>query len=213
MQLVQFNDVAILKFPEFRYGAEDYHILSGKIKNAKTLIVDLRGDPGGYVVSLKWFLGMFFDKDLKVFDRVERRKTKSEIVKSEHHMYFPGRVMVLVDSKSSSAAELFARIMQLEKRGTVIGDLSSGYVMEAEGFPFFSSGVDYWANITIANLIMADGKSIEHRGVTPDEPMFPQPTDLESGRDPVLAHAAGEAGVALTPEAAGKLFPYEWPKD
>lgn len=41
--------------------------------------------------------------------------------------------------------------------------------------------------------------------------MFPQPVDIEAGRDPVLAHAAQEAGV--TPEAAGKLFLYEWPKD
>lgn len=213
MQVVEFNDVAILKFPEFRYGAEDYHTLSGKIKNAKTLIVDLRGDPGGAVVSLEWFLGMFFDKDTKICDRVERKKTKPEIVKSQHHMYFPGKVIVLVDSNSSSAAEIFARVMQLEKRGTVVGDLSSGYVMESEGFPYFSSGVDYWVSITIANLIMNDGKSIEHRGVTPDEPIFPQPADIEAGRDPVLAHAAQKAGVTLTPEAAGKLFLYEWPKD
>jgi C-terminal processing protease CtpA/Prc len=53
------------------------------------LIVDLRGDPGGAVVSLEWFLGMFFDKDTKICDRVERKKTKPGIVKSQHHMYFP----------------------------------------------------------------------------------------------------------------------------
>jgi C-terminal processing protease CtpA/Prc len=103
--------------------------------------------------------------------------------------------------------------MQLEKRATVIGDRSSGLVMEASNFDFFSSGVDYGAEITIANLIMSDGKSLEHRGVNPDETLFPDPSDLAAGRDPVLAHAAQELGVGLTPELAGKLFPYEWPKD
>ena len=76
-----------------------------------------------------------------------------------------------------------------------------------------SSGVDYGAEVTIANLIMADGQSIEHRGVSPDEVVLPQAADLGSGRDPVLAHAAGEAGASISPEDAGKLFPYEWPKE
>ena len=49
--------------------------------------------------------------------------------------------------------------MQLEKRGTVIGDRTSGSVMEATEFYFASSGVDYGAEVTVANLIMNDGKT------------------------------------------------------
>ena len=212
MQLEQFGDVGVLKIPEFFYGADTVYNLGGKIRNDKALIVDLRGNPGGSVETLKYLLGMFFDKDVKMCDRVERKKTSAEIIKHEHHIYFPGKLIVLVDSASASASEIFARVIQLEKRGTVLGDLSSGYVMEAEGFSFFSSGVDYGAEITVANPIMTDGKSLEHHGVKPDEMLVPQPTDLESGRDPVLSHAAEELGVAITPEVAGKLFPYEWPK-
>jgi len=144
---------------------------------------------------------------------VERKKTSPEVPKSEHSIYFPRKLIVLVDSESASAAEIFARVMQLEKRGTVIGDHTSGSVMEAIGVYLFGSGVDYVAEITIANLIMADGKSIEHLGVNPDEVVLPKLADLESGRDPVLAHAARELGVTISPEDAGKLFPYRWPKE
>jgi carboxyl-terminal processing protease len=213
MQYAQIGDLVILKFPWFYYNADDFYTLSGKIRKGKALIVDLRGNPGGAVDTLKNFTGMFFDHDVKLYDKVERKKTSPEVAKSERHIYFPGKVSVLVDSGSASAAEIFARVIQLEKRGTVIGDRSSGSVMEATGFYYASSGVDYGAEVTIANLIMTDGKSLEHNGVNPDEVSLPQPDDLRSGRDPVLARAAQELGVTLSPEAAGKLFSYEWPKE
>jgi len=213
MQLVQLGNVGVLKFPWFEYDVNDFYALGDKIRKDQALIVDLRGNPGGSVRTLKYFIGMFFDHDVKLFDRVDRKKTSPEVAKSEHHIDFRGKVIVLVDSESASAAELFARVMQLEKRGTVIGDRTSGSVMEATSLYFTSSGVDYGAEVTIANVIMADGQGIEHRGVNPDEVTLPQPTDLASGRDPVLAHAAGEAGVTMSPEDAGRLFPYEWPKE
>ncbi|MGA7220584.1 MAG: S41 family peptidase [Candidatus Sulfotelmatobacter sp.] len=213
MQWVQFGNVAIVRLPWFFYPADDFYTLGHKIRDDEGLIVDLRGDPGGSLETLRYFLGMFFDHDVKVFDTVGRKKTSPEMAKQERAIYYPGKLIVLVDSQSASASEIFARVVQLEKRGTVIGDRTSGSVMEATGYYFASSGVDYGAEVTIANLIMTDSKSLEHQGVNPDEVAFPHPDDLESGRDPVLARAAKEFGVILSPEAAGKLFPYEWPKD
>jgi C-terminal processing protease CtpA/Prc len=66
MQLVQLGDVGILKFPWFYYPVSDFYGLSGKIRKDQALIVDLRGDPGGAVETLKYFIGMFFDHDVKL---------------------------------------------------------------------------------------------------------------------------------------------------
>jgi C-terminal processing protease CtpA/Prc len=159
-------------------------------------------------------LGQVFDHDVKLADRVSRKDTKPIIAKTAGHSAFAGKLIVLINSQSGSAAELFARVIQLEKRGQVIGDQSAGAVMEARDFDEFlgtDSKIYYGFSITSANLIMKDGKSLENTGVTPDEQIIPTAQNLAENNDPVLAHAFQAAGVTLDPTAAGKLFPYEWP--
>ena len=133
------------------------------------------------------------------------------MLKSRQKDHFPGKLIVLIDSQSGSASEIFARLIQLEKRGVVLGDVSAGAVMQSLTHPFkMIAGIDneihYHASITNADVVMSDGKSVEHVGVTPDELILPTADDLRNGRDPVLARALELAGVKMSPADAWKMF-------
>ena len=209
------DDLMILKFPAFAFNESEIRDLIGRARKHKALIIDLRDNGGGSVDTEKYLLEGLFENNVEVAKRVSRKDTKPLMEKFHPHDPFGGKLAVLVDSNSASASEILARVVQLEKRGTIVGDRSSGKVMESVRNSYAAGMgvmVFYGASITEADVIMSDGKSLENVGVTPDEIMLPTAADIAAGRDPVLAHAAEMMGVKITSEEAGKLFPYEWPK-
>ncbi|HXW61805.1 MAG TPA: S41 family peptidase [Candidatus Acidoferrales bacterium] len=212
-QYVEIGDVMIWKMPEFFLEDSEVDRFFGVAQRHRTLILDLRGNPGGAITTLERMVGNVFDHDLKIADRIARKEQKPQIAKTRGDRAFGGRMIVLVDSRSASAAELFARVTQLEHRGTVLGDRTSGSVMEARIYRY-SQGMDtkifYAFSVTDADLVMNDGRSLEHVGVTPDEIVLPSAQDLADNRDPVLARAAGLAGLKMNTSEAAKLFPLEW---
>jgi C-terminal processing protease CtpA/Prc len=212
-RIVERGNVAIWKLREFDLDFTEVEHFIGIARKHKGLVLDLRGNGGGRVDTLKVMLGYLMDHDVKIADRVERKDTKELIAKRKGNP-FTGKLIVLVDSGSASASELLARVVQLEHRGTVVGDATAGAVMESRIYPE-SRGVDtkffYDFSVTEANLMMRDGKSLERTGVIPDELVNPTGPELAAGRDPVLAHAVELAGGTLEAEEAGKLFPFEWP--
>ena len=208
------KELMILKLAAFSPSGSDALRMIDKAREHDWLIVDLRGNSGGALSTLHELLGSVFESDVKIANRVTREMNEQVLAKGSHHKAFSGRLIVLVDSRSASASELFARVIQIEKRGIILGDRTFGSVMEALYYghrtgtaPFFL----YGTSVSTAELVMSDGKSLEHTGVTPDETILPTIADLANDRDPVMARAAQIAGVALSPEDAAKFFAYEWP--
>lgn len=203
------EELIIWKMISFEVPASQIDDAMNKVRKFKTLILDLRDNPGGYEEALLRLAAHFFDHDLKLGEMKRRKETKPLMVKSLKDRAFKGRIIVLVDSNSTSAAEALARVVQLEKRGIIIGDRTTGKVMRSIYYPL-QTGIDravlFGVSITDADLIMSDGKSLEQIGVTPDEIVLPSPTDLATRRDPTLARAAEMAGVKIDPEKAGALF-------
>lgn len=207
------NDLFVWKMSTFEVSKDHIDEIMAKARKFKTVVIDLRGNGGGYVDALSRLVSHFFDKEIKIADLKSRKEMKPQLAKKRGDSPYTGQVIVLIDNNSASASELFARVMQIEKRGIVLGDTSAGAVMTAK-VNDHESGVGrvlYFAtSVTIADMVMTDGKSLEHVGVTPDEGILPTGADLQALRDPVLSRAAEIAGVKLTPEKAGSLFPVEW---
>jgi carboxyl-terminal processing protease len=207
------DEVMIWKVPQFYLDEYDLADKFRKLKNRKTLILDLRGNNRGFVGTLPHFAGYFFDSDVKLADRRARKDLEPISAKSKKEKTFKGQLIVLIDGESASAAEIFAHAVQLHKRGIVIGDRSSGSVMEGK---LYQQSVGVMRSIpvaisaTSADVIMPDGTRLERVGVTPDKLVLPTPQDMSMGHDPVLTYAASLAGIELDAKKAGGLFPTAW---
>lgn len=201
--------LCVWKMPAFAMTEIKTDKMAGKILDCGSLIFDLRGNGGGSHHSLVNLAAKFFDKDLLVGEIKRRKEKEPFVIKSATKRIFRGKLAVLIDSETASAAEIFARVVQMENRGTVLGDRSSGAVMQATQF-LHSFGINpeapYYVQITIADLIMRDGQRLEKTGVTPDETILPSPTDIANRLDPALSRAASLLGFKLSPEDAGRIY-------
>jgi C-terminal processing protease CtpA/Prc len=183
-----------------------------RAKKSRAMVIDLRGNGGGRVDMVMRLIANVFDHDVKVADEKRRKETKEQVAKTRGKNVYGGKIAVLIDSESASASEVFARVLQLENRGQVFGDRSAGAVMESM-FIGQQWGMDrvvpFGTSVTVADLIMKDGKSLEKIGVTPDVRIIPTGLDLATRRDVVLAKALDSLGFRIPAESAGKIFPVD----
>jgi C-terminal processing protease CtpA/Prc len=169
-------------------SAGNFAGLAGK---AKGIIIDLRGNHGGAVESLVAFANKFSSASEMLGDAVGRKKTETLQVKPGRGSYSTPMV-IIVDSESASAAEIFARHFQRIKKATVIGDQSSGHVVVAQ---FFNEklGTDrfvpFGMEISVARFVVPGNETLEGKGVTPDQKCLPSAADLKAEKDVCYALA------------------------
>ncbi len=178
-----------------------------RVSKYQNVILDLRGNPGGSTNETLELIGAFSREKRPVW-QVNRRTGSTSVLPAQMKSV-PGKLYVLIDGSSGGGAELFARAMQLESRGTVLGDRSAGIVNESVFYPLFANyGGDllgYGVSVATGAIVMNDGQPLEGVGVTPDVWLVPSAKDLAAGDDPVLAAAARLAGLTLTKQQAGEI--------
>jgi C-terminal processing protease CtpA/Prc len=203
------DSVIVWRMPQFIYGDEQaIDEMLKRVRGHRALILDLRNNPGGSVDTQLYLAGSFlpFGDSTHVFTMKKRKGDEVLRARNRGREIFTGRMVVLVNSNSASAAEITARILQIEGRGTVVGDRSAGAVVTSLQFTHEVGGVErvmqYGASISVADVIMPDGNRLENIGVTPDVVVLPTGEDIAAKRDPQMAKALEIVGMKMTPAEA-----------
>jgi carboxyl-terminal processing protease len=187
-----------------------------KFRDAPGLIVDLRRNGGGDLEVLLPIAGYFFGKKT-LFAKDSTRTGKplsayAGLFKLPLQLYvgkpgdqiYSGPVVVLVDSHSASSSEVFAAGMQDTQRAKIIGSQSCGCVLGiAKPRVMKGGGVLEMSEVL---WFTPKGRKLEGTGIVPDQIVLPTVTDLQRGRDTVLAEADKSlAKMAVLESKATKL--------
>jgi carboxyl-terminal processing protease len=151
------------------------------------LLLDLRGNPGGYLESAidisSWFL-----PGGKIVVTEDYGNNKKDIMRSKGYNAFNDNLkfVILIDGGSASASEIVAGAMQDNGRAKLVGSQSfgKGSVQEA-----IKVTPDTLLKITIAKWLTPNGTSISEKGLTPDYKVELTAKDIAEKKDRQLEKA------------------------
>ncbi len=141
-----------------------------KSENIDGLVLDLRGDGGGYLPEATALTGLFINHGPVV--QLRDTSGRLEVLDDpENAPAYDGPLAVLVDRMSASASEIFAGAIQDYHRGLIIGQTTFGKGTVQNLVP-----LDRWSRepvngqltVTIGKFYRVTGESTQHRGVEPD---------------------------------------------
>lgn len=167
----------------FRSALREF-ILSGNDK----LILDLRGNPGGYLEAAIDMASWFLPPSAVVVSEDFGGRQADKSYRSRGYDIFTEELdfVILVDRGSASASEILAGALQEQHKAIIIGDqtFGKGSVQELIDITPETS-----LKVTVARWLTPNGNSISEKGITPDFLVQTTVEDRSLGRDPQLQKA------------------------
>ncbi|MBP5730617.1 MAG: S41 family peptidase [Clostridia bacterium] len=168
----------------------------------KALVLDLRGNPGGYERQADEVADALLGKGLIAYSQDKDGNRASEVFSDEKEVDVP--VVLLVNQNSASASELVAGAFRDFKKGTIVGKRTFGKAIGqlSRSYTDDGSGVV----ITVARYFTPSGECIHGVGIAPDVEV-----SLESGYEnltpdkiPAGADAQLDKALELVKAALGE---------
>ena len=155
----------------------------------KHLIVDLRGNPGGYVTDAQKVLSQFVPAGTTLFlqQTADGTRTPTVALGGGAATSDDVRLTVLVDGGSASASEIVAGSLQDLGRATLVGSTTygKGTVQVWQQLADDNGGF----RLTVARWLTPKGRWIHKVGLTPDVPVPAAAPGEPAGTDPVIDRA------------------------
>jgi carboxyl-terminal processing protease len=156
----------------YRSTTRDVRRLIEELKAEKIdgLVMDLRGNGGGFLPEAQSLTGLFVDRGPVV--QVQFANGQREVLDDpDGGVAYDGPLVVLIDRFSASASEIFAGAIQDYRRGVVVGQRSFGKGTVQNLVPlsrWSARPVNGQLTVTIGKFYRVTGESTQHRGVEPD---------------------------------------------
>lgn len=159
------DGIGYIQISEFQANtAAQFHEALENLKkqNMKSLLVDVRGNPGGMVTSVVSILDEILPEGTVVYteDKYGKRETYTS---DESCISLP--MAVLVDENSASASEIFAGAIKDFAYGTLVGEKTFGKGIVQTVFPLKDGSA---VKLTTAKYYTPKGNYIHKKGIEPD---------------------------------------------
>ena len=153
-----------------------------KDKGVKGVVLDLRGNGGGYVTAAQDVAGIWLNKQVVVTER--RGGTVTDELKSGGDPILNGiATVVLVNESSASASEIVAGALRDHKVAKLVGETTFGKG-SVQKLVNLTGGATL--KVTIARWYTPAGDNISETGIKPDTIILRTSDDINAGRDPQL---------------------------
>jgi carboxyl-terminal processing protease len=150
---IKINRFSGTTFKEFIEGVEKL-----QDQGLKKLILDLRGNTGGYMVAATNIVDQFLEAGKMIVYTQGKSSPKQDIYSTSRGVCKDVELIVLQDEFSASASEILSGAMQDNDRGTIIGRRSFGKGLVQEPYQFSDGSV---IRLTIARYYTPTGRSIQ----------------------------------------------------
>lgn len=153
-----------------------------KAKGVKSIVLDLRGNGGGYVTAAQSVAGIWLDNKLVVTEK--NGNVVADELKSTGTPILNGMpTVILVNESSASASEIVAGALRDHKVATLVGATTFGKG-SVQKLMNLAGGATL--KVTIARWYTPAGVNISEKGITPDQPVSRTIEDINANRDPQL---------------------------